>query len=187
MTAIDLHHKKHATMLGNPVGNETTCPDAVGRYRHYERGSIHWHPDTGSFETHGAIRDYWAKLGWENSFLGYPVSDEKDYTTDDYIIGVMGDPYIDNYPKTIILGRCSFFQGGCIVWWSVPELQTSLKSVMLLLRPTGIGVWLPVEPELGFVSKIISVFSSATPTFNLGHVRLQDIPNNYGRAIWCKV
>ena len=186
MTAIDVHHQKHAAMLGNPVQDEATCPDGVGRFRHYERGSIHYHPDTGAFETHGGIRDYWAKLGWENSFLGYPVSDERNYSTDDYIVGVMGDPYMDDYPQTAILGRCSFFQGGCIVWWSDPEIQQASGSFMLLVCPSGVGTWLPVEPEKDLISKMLSVFSSAPPTINLGQVRLQDIPKDYGRTVWKK-
>lgn|GEM_PF-3087286 len=58
--------------------DERVTPDGVGRYRHYENGSIHWHPDAGAHETHGWIREKWAELGWERSFLGYPVIDEKN-------------------------------------------------------------------------------------------------------------
>ncbi|HEX8199756.1 MAG TPA: hypothetical protein VF590_04660, partial [Isosphaeraceae bacterium] len=62
---------------------------------HYQRGSIYWSPATGAHEVHGAIRDKWASLRWENSYLGYPTSDEMD----------------DGHG-----GRVSRFQGGSIYW-----------------------------------------------------------------------
>ena len=37
---------------------------------------MHWTPRTGAHEVHGLIRDRWAALGWETSYLGYPTSDE---------------------------------------------------------------------------------------------------------------
>ncbi|MFD8689015.1 LGFP repeat-containing protein [Streptomyces sp. NPDC059651] len=62
--------------LGYPVTDELGTPDGVGRYNHFEGGSIYWTPRTGPHEVHGAIRDLWASTGWENGYLGYPVSDE---------------------------------------------------------------------------------------------------------------
>lgn len=65
-----------AGFLGFPVTDESGTPDGVGRFNHFEGGSIYWTPGTGANEVHGAIRERWAALGWERSFLGYPVSDE---------------------------------------------------------------------------------------------------------------
>ncbi|MEG3631311.1 LGFP repeat-containing protein [Streptomyces poriticola] len=62
--------------LGYPVTDELGCPDGVGRFNHFEGGSIYWTPQTGAHEVHGAIRDAWAGIGWENSFLRYPTTDE---------------------------------------------------------------------------------------------------------------
>jgi LGFP repeat len=62
--------------LGYPKTDETGVSDGVGRFNHFEGGSIYWYPSTGAFEVHGAIRDAWSNIGWETSFLGYPVSDE---------------------------------------------------------------------------------------------------------------
>jgi hypothetical protein len=64
--------------LGYPTINETPTPDGLGRYNHFQHGSIYWTPTTGAHEVHGLIRDKWASLGWERSALGYPVSDETD-------------------------------------------------------------------------------------------------------------
>jgi uncharacterized protein with LGFP repeats/methionine-rich copper-binding protein CopC len=62
--------------LGYPLTDELGTPDGRGRFNHFERGSVYWTPTTGAHEVHGAIRDYWASIGWERSWLGYPVSDE---------------------------------------------------------------------------------------------------------------
>ncbi len=79
--------------LGYPVTDELGTPDRIGRFNHFERGSIYWTPGTGAREIRGAIRNHWAAMGWERG-LGYPVSDEYD---------VPG-------------GRRSDFQRGSIVW-----------------------------------------------------------------------
>jgi hypothetical protein len=63
------------SFLGQPLTDELTTPDGVGRFNHFQGGSIYWTPNTGAFEVHGAIRDRWAELGWERSYLGYPTSD----------------------------------------------------------------------------------------------------------------
>jgi uncharacterized protein with LGFP repeats len=65
-----------SSFLGHPLTNETTTPDGIGRYNHFQGGSIYWTPDTGAHEVHGLIREKWAELGWERSALGYPVTDE---------------------------------------------------------------------------------------------------------------
>jgi uncharacterized protein with LGFP repeats len=81
--------------FGYPLTDETSTPDGKGRYNHFERCSIYWTPQTGAHEVHGAIRDLWASMGWERSWLGYPISDEED---------VSGG------------GRINYFQGGTIFW-----------------------------------------------------------------------
>lgn len=97
MSAID---EKYAALggpggfLGAPTTKELDCPDKVGRFRHYQHGSIYWHPNTGAHEVHGLIRHKWSALGWEQSFLGYPKTDEKETPG----------------------GRYSSFQRGVILW-----------------------------------------------------------------------
>jgi uncharacterized protein with LGFP repeats len=82
------------SFLGFPVTNESVTPDGVGRYNHFEGGSIYWTPNTGAHEVHGAIRAAWAAIGWERSVMGYPASDEAPATGGSY----------------------NNFQGGAIVW-----------------------------------------------------------------------
>jgi uncharacterized protein with LGFP repeats len=92
------------SVLGYPLTDETMTPDWVGRYNHFAGGSIYWTPSTGAHEVQGGIRAVWASLGWERSFLGYPVSDE--YTAG---FGI----------------RRSDFQHGSITW-NVPTGQWSV-------------------------------------------------------------
>lgn len=81
-------------MLGFPTTDELPTPDNRGRFNHFQGGSIYWTPQTGAQEVHGLIRDKWASMGWERSFLGYPVSAEKPYDH----------------------GRISEFEHGRIIW-----------------------------------------------------------------------
>ena len=64
------------SFLGFPRTNETPTPRRYGRFNHFQGGSVYWSPATGAHEVHGAIRDLWARMGWENSILGFPTSDE---------------------------------------------------------------------------------------------------------------
>jgi uncharacterized protein with LGFP repeats/glucose/arabinose dehydrogenase/chitodextrinase len=63
-------------VLGFPTTNETMTPDGIGRFNHFEGGSVYWTPRTGAHDVRGAIRGRWQSLGWERSYLGYPTSDE---------------------------------------------------------------------------------------------------------------
>ncbi|KRE80254.1 choice-of-anchor D domain-containing protein [Arthrobacter sp. Soil763] len=70
-----------AGVLRFPTTDEKVTPDKVGRYNHFSGGgasggSIYWSPNTGAHAVMGAIRSRWAALGWEQSRLGYPVTDE---------------------------------------------------------------------------------------------------------------
>lgn len=82
--------------IGQPIIPESSCPDNIGRYRHYERASIYWSPSTGAQLIYGLIRDKWALMGWERSPLGYPTTDELNAGSG--------------------RGRFNNFQGGTIIW-----------------------------------------------------------------------
>ncbi|MCF6514561.1 hypothetical protein E9564_22800, partial [Blastococcus sp. MG754427] len=62
----------------------------------FQGGSIYWSPDTGAHEIHGPIYDTWATLGWENSHLGFPTTNQTS------------TPDVD--------GAYNHFQGGSIYW-----------------------------------------------------------------------
>ena len=51
-------------------------PTKTGAFCHFERGSIYWSPNTGAHLIYGDIKNKWASMGWENSPLGFPTTDE---------------------------------------------------------------------------------------------------------------
>jgi len=63
-------------LLGFPLTDETNTPTKFGKYNHFANGYIYWTPSTDAHEVHGAILNYWAAQGYENSRFGFPVSDE---------------------------------------------------------------------------------------------------------------
>lgn len=71
---------------GYPVTDESGCPDGRGRFNHFRAmqlpgtpdASIYWTPTTDAQPVYGAIRDLWARHGWEKSPVGYPLEAEHD-------------------------------------------------------------------------------------------------------------
>jgi hypothetical protein len=98
-----------ASFLGKPVTHELTTPDTIGRFNHFEGGSIYWTPSTGAWSIRGDIRNKWKAMGWETSALGYPVSDETK--TPDGI------------------GRFNHFQGGSIYWTAATGARPVLGAI----------------------------------------------------------
>jgi uncharacterized protein with LGFP repeats len=72
--------------FGYPITDELPTPDGQGRFNHFRavnlagkpEASIYWTSATGAHEVYGAIRDRWAKRGWETSNIGYPIAAERD-------------------------------------------------------------------------------------------------------------
>ncbi|MGY1721892.1 hypothetical protein [Blastococcus sp. SYSU DS0533] len=65
-----------------------------GRVQHFQGGSVYSSRETGTRVVKGAVYRAWAATGWEQGFLGYPVSDETH---------VPGGAY-------------NLFQGGAVYW-----------------------------------------------------------------------
>jgi hypothetical protein len=79
--------------LGNPTSDLQYLPQD-GYVRHYQNGSVYYTSTFGAHEVHGAIRDFYFRLGGPGSYLGLPQTDELS----------SGDV------------RYSNFQGGTIYW-----------------------------------------------------------------------
>lgn len=64
--------------LGEPTTNERTCPDGVGKNRVYQDGKtiVYWTPQTPAAAVGGKNLEKYAKIGYEKSVLGYPVTSE---------------------------------------------------------------------------------------------------------------
>jgi uncharacterized protein with LGFP repeats len=96
--------------IGAPISDEFPTPQKRGAGQHFDGGSIYWSQPTGAHEVHGDILNKWKALGWENSFLGFPVTDETA-TPDGY-------------------GRFNFFEGGAIYYH--PNLGTFAVPKMIV-------------------------------------------------------
>lgn len=64
--------------LGYPTSDEFALKNGSGQT--FEGGQLHFSPQTGSWDTRGAIQSYWASQGWENGWLGFPKSGEQVQT-----------------------------------------------------------------------------------------------------------
>ena len=95
--------------LGYPITDELRTPDGVGRFNHFQGGSIYWSPDTDAYQVWGGIRDKWAEEGWEKGRLGYPTTDELRTTGN--------------------TGRFNHFQGGSIYWSGASGVHLSLIHI----------------------------------------------------------
>lgn len=116
--------------LGKPLGSEQVAPDGAGRFRHYQGGSIYWHPRTGAYEVHGAIREKWSALGWERGLLRYPITDET--ATPDGV------------------GRFNHFEGGSIYWHPATgahEVHGDIRARWAQLGWERGGLGFPVSDE----------------------------------------
>lgn len=68
--------------LGSPTTDETVSVDGVGRFNDFDSGSIYWYPATGAHLLRGASLARWLELGGGVSYLGCPVSDTENDTTE---------------------------------------------------------------------------------------------------------
>jgi len=99
--------------LGYPTTSDT--PLTGGAVVHFQGGSIYWSPATGAQVVTGADRDLWASLGWEQSWLGYPSSEEIGirgggtvqrftgglvYRSAATGVRALGGPVLDRYART---------------------------------------------------------------------------------------
>jgi hypothetical protein len=82
--------------LGFPRTNELKTPRVFGRYNVFQHGSIYWSPSSGAHAIGGDIQKRWGALGSENSFLGFPTTNE--------------------LPTPVRSGRYNHFQFGSIYW-----------------------------------------------------------------------
>jgi uncharacterized protein with LGFP repeats len=59
--------------LGYPTSSVTSTPDGIGKYAHFQHGSIYWTAAHGAHVLRGSFKSTWASTGWERGSLGYPT------------------------------------------------------------------------------------------------------------------
>ena len=84
------------SILGFLTSDELSTPVKTGRFNTFQHGIIYWSPATEAHEVHGSILAQYAEIGYENSRLGFPTTDE---------FALPGG------------GRQEYFQNGCRIEW----------------------------------------------------------------------
>ena len=97
-------------VLGYPVSDEGQTPDGVGRYNHFEGGSVYYHPEFGTWMVRGPVRDRWESLNWERGCLGYPKAEQKITGKENITINL---PVLGSVPGVRIT-QVQEFEGGSV-------------------------------------------------------------------------
>lgn len=63
-----------SSWLGFPTTGERNTPDGVGRYVHFENGSIYWTAGTGAYAIPADMFAEWGTTRYEAGDLGYPTA-----------------------------------------------------------------------------------------------------------------
>lgn len=61
---------------GYPLSNEICNLKDKGCYQVFERGNFYWTEETNAWDMRGGIMARWYTVGFENGYLGYPISTE---------------------------------------------------------------------------------------------------------------
>jgi peptidoglycan/xylan/chitin deacetylase (PgdA/CDA1 family) len=61
---------------GYPTSGEFCGLRDGGCGQRFQNGNIYFHPRHGTYRVFGAIYEGWARIGWENSTVGYPTAGE---------------------------------------------------------------------------------------------------------------
>ncbi|GAB3693575.1 LGFP repeat-containing protein [Corynebacterium nasicanis] len=85
--------------LMHPIEPMHLNPDGQGYRQRFHNGFIYWHPNTGAHAVTVRNADVWARNGWEQGWLGYPLGGE---------VPVMGTAPADGE----LNGWVQLFQGG---------------------------------------------------------------------------
>ena len=147
--------------LGYPTTNAGSTPDKIGKYWHFQGGSIYWTPSTGAQIVRKKIRDEWERRSWERGPLGYPLNDTSVSTS--------------NTLK-------NDFQGGSITWkpsggYTVKIMSTNEKAInekylkykSVFGEPSGSikecwgGWWKQLYVKNGKISGAVYLYAGVSP------------------------
>lgn len=116
--------------LGNKTSGlrEETTPDGVGKFVHYEHGSVYWTPDMPDAKAIAipmSIMDKWGQEAWETGYLGYPVAPSLELL-----------PYSRSDGTPVPGGVVQAFQGGTVY---VSELGSYGVCGLIKARYASLG------------------------------------------------
>ena len=115
---------ERAATLGWVGSPTSTFTIAQGGYlRHFQNATIYWTQQFGAKEVHGAIRARYFQMGAENSYLGFPQTDELSAMSNGEEV------------------RYSNFQGGSILW-TANRGAFLIPSFSPITERHQLGAWL---------------------------------------------
>ena len=139
--------KDHYDSLGGPTSflllpksGELTNPDGLGKRSEFINGFIYWHPETGAHSVSLPVASVWARHGWEQGFLGYPLTDDEPQGNDWYKQTFQGG-YVYTH-NSLNLPTQASIQGAIYAKWQELGGQNSELGFPIsdeLATPDGIG------------------------------------------------
>lgn len=142
-----------------PTCDEVDTVEQTGRVNHFrvpgtgEERSIYWTPALGAHDLSGPIRARWASLGWERSYLGYPVADSEETQE------------LRFPPGTLVRGHRARFERGSLV---ESDGQVSEQADTVTFRsgpittPSPVGGWLELTVNSAGLWRYNGHFHSST-------------------------
>lgn len=115
-------------VLGYPLTDQRKTPDEKGFFNRFQKGMIYWTISTGAHEIHGRILSLWESMGYETSYLGYPITDERAFPDTN------GGVYNDFERGSIYFSRNT----GAI---DLPNEKTFQSQYITFSEGTALGGW----------------------------------------------
>ncbi|TSE00743.1 esterase [Skermania sp. ID1734] len=136
--------------LGYPTGEEVKTPHKDGSVQAFQIGAMYFSPANGTHSVQGLIMQKYASLGYEDSWLGFPKSDEQGLKN---------------------LGKFNEFENGYIYWSPLSGAWTVHKGPIF-------DAWKSVGFEngrLGFpTSDEFPVPGGVQQSFQFGYILIKD-------------
>lgn len=121
-------------VFGFPISNIENNPETGVLWQYYIGGTIVGDDRTGYYESRGAIRDFWAKTGFEYGMLGKPISNIDTNTKTGiifqeyergFIVGTGKTGYYESMGKIREYWASNNFESG---WLGLPTSTTVYKN-----------------------------------------------------------
>jgi uncharacterized protein with LGFP repeats len=160
-------------ILGFPTTDESGTPDGIGRYNHFQGGSIYWTWQTGAHEVHGEIGYQWASMGWERNPLGYPISDEMnaEVPADRMQFFQNGEihyqPYPNAEPASLILIAYKLNDSTVRFCWQFYGINGGFDGFLVSAHPTGTFTQVDVGGGGYSGSYDVNAYAGSTYSFSI--------------------
>lgn len=165
-TAIQAARKKFDWLGAKTIAEEELpCADGIGRYAHYENGSIYWHPATGARSVRKDVFEKWATFKWEQGEMGYPILDAGDLVAGGHFSKFQrGSLYYNPATKKVYQTKGAIFDRWGVLKWEngilgyprSDEVDMPGRSGVIQAYDGGVILWSPETGAVEIVEKGIA-------------------------------